>query len=115
MPGYSSVPVIADAYLKGFTGFDAEEALQAMIATATYEKQKGVPYVVKKGYIPADKVHEATSLAMEYAVDDWGIAAMARKMGKTEDAETFSKRAHYYKNYFDSSIHFIRPKLEDGC
>ena len=97
MPGYSSVPVIADAYLKGFTGFDAEEALQAMIATATYEKQKGVPYVVKKGYIPADKVHEATSIAMEYAVDDWGIAAMARKMGKTEDAETFSKRAHYYK------------------
>lgn len=114
MPGYSSVPVIADAYLKGFTGFDAEEALQAMKATATYEKQNGIPYVMKKGYIPADKVHEATSIAMEYAVDDWGIAAMARKMGKLEDAATYAKRAHYYKNYFDSSIHFIRPKLEDG-
>lgn len=114
MPGYSSVPVIADAYLKGFTGFDAEEALQAMKATATYEKQNGIPYVMKKGYIPADKVHEATSIAMEYAVDDWGIAAMARKMGKPEDAATYAKRAHYYKNYFDSSIHFIRPKLEDG-
>ena len=114
MPGYSSVPVIADAYLKGFTGFDAEEALQAMKATATYEKQKGVPYVLEKGYIPADKVHEATSIAMEYAVDDWGIAAMAHKMGKVEDAVTYAKRAHYYKNYFDSSIHFIRPKLEDG-
>ncbi|WP_290092953.1 GH92 family glycosyl hydrolase [uncultured Bacteroides sp.] len=114
MPGYSSVPVIADAYLKGFTGFDAEEALQAMKATATYEKQKGVPYVIEKGYIPADKIHEATSIAMEYAVDDWGIAAMARKMRKTGDAATYAKRAHYYKNYFDSSIHFIRPKLEDG-
>lgn len=114
MPGYSSVPVIADAYLKGFTGFDAEEALQAMKATATYEKQNGIPYVMKKGYIPADKVHEATSIAMEYAVDDWGIAAMAHKMGKPEDAATYAKRAHYYKNYFDSSIHFIRPKLEDG-
>lgn len=114
MPGYSSVPVIADAYLKGFTGFDAEEALQAMKATATYEKQKGVPYVIEKGYIPADKIHEATSIAMEYAVDDWGIAAMARKMGKTGDAATYAKRAHYYKNYFDPSIHFIRPKLEDG-
>lgn len=114
MPGYSSVPVIADAYLKGFTGFDAEEALQAMKATATYEKQKGIPYVIEKGYIPADKIHEATSIAMEYAVDDWGIAAMARKMGKTGDAATYAKRAHYYKNYFDSSIHFIRPKLEDG-
>lgn len=114
MPGYSSVPVIADAYLKGFTGFDAEEALQAMKATATYEKQKGIPYVLEKEYIPADKVHEATSIAMEYAVDDWGIAAMARKMGKTGDAAIYAKRAHYYKNYFDSSIHFIRPKLEDG-
>ncbi|WP_368123565.1 GH92 family glycosyl hydrolase, partial [Bacteroides sp. RTP21281st1_F3_RTP21281_210402] len=51
MPGYSSVPVIADAYLKGFTGFDAEEALQAMKATATYEKQNGIPYVMEKGYI----------------------------------------------------------------
>ena len=88
MPGYSSVPVIADAYLKGFTGFDAKEALQAMKATATYEKQNGIPYVLEKGYIPADKVHEATSIAMEYAVDDWGIAAMARKMGKTGDAAT---------------------------
>lgn len=114
MPGYSSVPVIADAYLKGFTGFDAEEALQAMKATATYEKQNGIPYVMEKGYIPADKVHEATSIAMEYAVDDWGIAAMAHKMGKYEDAATYAKRAHYYKNYFDSSSHFIRPKLEDG-
>ena len=114
MPGYSCVPVIADAYLKGFTGFDAEEALQAMKATATYEKQNGIPYVMEKGYIPADKVHEATSIAMEYAVDDWGIAAMAHKMGKYEDAATYAKRAHYYKNYFDSSIHFIRPKLEDG-
>lgn len=114
MPGYSSVPVIADAYLKGFTGFDAEEALQAMKATATYEKQKGIPHVLEKEYIPADKVHEATSIAMEYAVDDWGIAAMAHKMGKYEEAATYAKRAHYYKNYFDSSIHFIRPKLEDG-
>ena len=85
-----------------------------MKATATYERQNGVPYVMAKGYIPADKIHEATSIAMEYAVDDWGIAAMAQKMGKTADYETFSKRAHYYKNYFDSSIHFIRPKLEDG-
>lgn len=114
MPGYSSVPVIADAYLKGFTGFNAEDALQAMKATATYEKQNGIPFVVAREYIPADKVHEATSIAMEYAVDDWGIAAMAKKMGKTADYETFAKRALYYKHYFDSSINHIRPKMEDG-
>ncbi len=114
MPGYSSVPVIADAYLKGFNGFDAEEALLAMKATATYPHQNGVPFVMERGYIPADKIHEATSIAMEYAVDDWGIAAMARKMGKADDAALYAKRAAYYKNYFDASIGFIRPKLADG-
>lgn len=114
MPGYSSVPVVADAYLKGFTGFNAEDAFRAMKATATYEKQNGVPFVISKGYIPADKINEATSIAMEYAVDDWGIAAMARKMGKAADSDIFSKRADYYKKYFDSSIYFIRPKLDDG-
>ena len=113
MPGYSSVPVIADAYLKGFTGFDANQALQAMQATATYVHQKGIPFI-QKGYIPADKVHEATSIALEYAVDDWGIAAMARQMGHSKVADEYAQRAQYYKNYFDSSIHFIRPEFVDG-
>ena len=114
MPGYSAVPIIADAYLKGFTGFDAEEAFAAMKATTVYPLQKAVPYVVDLGFIPCDKVHEATSIAMEYAVDDWGVAAMAKKMGKKEDAELYARRAMYYKQYFDKDIKFIRPKMEDG-
>lgn len=67
MPGYSSVPIVADAYLKGFKGFDPERAFQAMTGTATNKKQNAVPYVLEKGYIPCDKVQEATSIAMEYA------------------------------------------------
>ena len=114
MPGYSAVPIIADAYLKGFEGFDAEEAFAAMKATTVYPQQNAVPYVVERGYIPCDKVHEATSIAMEYAVDDWGVAAMAKKMKKNEDAELYSRRAMYYKQYFDKDIKFIRPKMEDG-
>ena len=114
MPGYSAVPVIADAYLKGITGFDAERAYLAMVASSVYEKQNGVPYVLEKGYIPCDKVREATSIAMEYAADDWGIALMAKKMGKTDDYQTYLKRGKYYAQYFDKSINFIRPKMNDG-
>ena len=114
MPGYSAVPIIADAYLKGFEGFDAEEAFAAMKATTVYPQQNAVPYVVERGYIPCDKVHEASSIAMEYAVDDWGVAAMAKKMGKQEDADLYARRAMYYKQYFDSEIKFIRPKMDDG-
>ena len=114
MPGYSAIPVIADAYLKGFQGFDPERALNAMVASATYEKQRGVPYVLEKGWIPCDKMPEATSIAMEYAVGDWGLAMMAQKMGKQDIYDTFLKRGHYYEHYFDKSINFIRPKMDDG-
>jgi predicted alpha-1,2-mannosidase len=114
MPGYSAVPVISDAWLKGFDGFDAERAFNAMKVSATYPKQNGVKYLMSKGYIPCDSVYEATSIAMEYSVDDWGIAAVAKRMNKTDDYEYFSKRANYYKTYFDASIGFIRPKMSDG-
>src|SRR3546814_1518825 len=36
MIGYHAVPVIADAYLKGVGDFDANEALDAMVASAEY-------------------------------------------------------------------------------
>ena len=67
-----------------------------------------MPYILEKGYIPCDKVPEATSLAMEYAVDDWGIAAVAKKLGKTEDYQYFLKRSKYYKSYFDN-VHQFYP------
>lgn len=114
MPGYSSVPIIADAYLKGIGSFDAERAFNSMTATATYDKQNGVTYVKEKEYIPCDKVHEATSIAMEYAAGDWGIALMAKKMGKTADYENYLKRGKYYTQYFDKGITFVRPKMDDG-
>lgn len=114
MPGYSAVPVIADAYLKGFTGFDAEKAFEALKVSSTYPRQKGVPFVMTRGYIPADSVHEATSIAMEYAVDDWSIAQMAKRMGKTGDYEYYHNRSTYYKRYFDREMKFIRPVMSDG-
>ena len=114
MIGNNSASVLADAYLKGFTGFDADRAYRYMVASSVYEKQNGVPYVLEKGYIPCDKVREATSIAMEYAADDWGIALMAKKMGKTEDYQNYLKRGKYYTQYFDKDINFIRPKMNDG-
>jgi predicted alpha-1,2-mannosidase len=114
MPGCSAIPVVADACLKGFSGFDHERAFQAMKASAINPKQRSMPYVLEKGYIPCDKVPEATSLALEYTVDDWGIAEVAARMGKTDDADCFLKRSKYYKTYFDPTIQFIRPKNDDG-
>lgn len=114
MPGYSAVPVIADACRKGIPGFDVERAYRAMVASATNPAQKGVPYVMEKGYIPCDKLHEATSVALEYAADDWGIAQVARQLGREEDYHTFLERGKYYTQYFDADRQYIRPKMADG-
>ena len=115
MPGYSSVPVIADAYLKGIGGFDAERALRYMVSTATNPKQHAVKEFMEYGYIPADKKGEATSINLEYAADDWGIALMAKRMGGHDDVyDTFIKRGKSYELLFDRRIQKIHPKMADG-
>ena len=114
MPGYSAVPVISDAILKGIGGFDTERAYRAMKASTTYPLQDAVPYVLENEFIPDDKAANATSIAMEYAVGDWGVAQVAKKLGNTADYKEYLKRGKYYTHYFDKSINFIRPKLENG-
>lgn len=113
MVGYHSVPLIVDAYLKGYRGFDVNLAYEAMIKSSTRDDY-GMSYVKQEGYIPADKEYGSVSKAMEYAIDDWCIAQMAKKLGKIKDYQLYSKRAAYYKNYFDASIRFVRPKMSDG-
>jgi predicted alpha-1,2-mannosidase len=113
MPGYSAVTVIADAYLKGFRGFDTALAWEAVKTTAMQD-ERGLSFVKKYGFIPADSMIESVAMGMEYAIADWGIAQMAKKMGKTADYTLFSKRALYYRNYFDPSVRFVRGKLDEN-
>jgi predicted alpha-1,2-mannosidase len=113
MPGYSAVQVIADAYLKNFRGFDTALAWEALRTTAMLD-ERGIGFVKKLGFIPADSVAESVASAMEYAIADWGIAQMAKKMGKPEDYVYFSKRAKYYQNYFDPASRFMRGKTSRG-
>ena len=110
MPGYSGVQVVADAYLKGFRGFDTTLAWEAVKTTAMQD-ERGLKYVKKYGYIPADSMTESVAMGMEYSIADWGIAQMAKRMGKTADYEYFSKRAKNYRNYFDSTTRFVRGRI----
>ena len=54
------------------------------------------------------------SKGLEYAIDDWCIADMARRLGKKEDEAYYLKRAGYYKNYFDPATRFMRGRMYDG-
>jgi putative alpha-1,2-mannosidase len=99
MIGYHAVPVIADAYLKGVRGYDANAALDAMIASADYKPYGRLGEYIARGYVPIDKEPEAASKTVEYAYDDWTIARMARSLGRTDVAVRFEKRAANWLNY----------------
>ncbi|MYM67158.1 glycoside hydrolase family 92 protein [Pseudoduganella sp. FT55W] len=114
MIGYHAVPVIADAYMKGLKGFDADEALKAMTSTAEYGPYGGLEHYMKLGYVPIDLEPEAASKTVEYAFDDWTIARMAEKMGKNDVAAKYYKRAQNYRNSFDVKTGFLRAKKSDG-
>ncbi|MFZ6658315.1 GH92 family glycosyl hydrolase [Undibacterium sp. TJN19] len=114
MIGYHAVPVIADAYMKGIPGFDADSALNAMMASAEYGPYGGLKHYMKMGYVPTDLEPEAASKTVEYAFDDWTIARMAEKMGKADIARKYYARAQNYRNVFDTRTGFIRARKSDG-
>ncbi|WP_375417715.1 GH92 family glycosyl hydrolase [uncultured Hymenobacter sp.] len=113
MVGYSAVPALAEAYLKGTPGLDGAQVLAALKASSTRADQ-GVNFVKTLGFIPADKENESVAKAMEYAIDDWSIAQVARKLGQTADYKIYSERAQYYKKYFDPRTRFMRGLTADG-
>lgn len=113
MIGYHAVPVIADAYMKGIGGFDADEALQAMVASANYGPYDGIAAYRQLGYVPIDEEGEAASKTLEYAFDDWTIYRVAQKMGRAEVAAEFEQRAGNWKHAFDPSTGFMRARKRD--
>lgn len=114
MLGYHSVPVIVDAYLKGIGNFNAEEALDACVATANRDDYRGIGDYKKLGYVPSKEV-ESVSKTLEYAYDDYCIALMAQKMGKKEIADQFFKRSQNFRNLYNPTSMWLEPRSESGA
>lgn len=114
MIGYHSVSVIADAVAKGTTDIDLNRVLKASVQSSTLTYFDGIGNYMKQGYVPEDVSSSSVSKTLEFAYDDWCIAQMARKAGNTTVYEDYMKRAKNYKNVYDASIGYMRPKLANG-
>lgn len=113
MTGYHAIPVLADAILKEWPGVDAERAYEAMLKSA-HQDIRGVPAYIEHGYLPQDVAGGSVTITLEYAFDDYCIAQVAQKLGKTADYETFLRRAKGYQYLFDPNTGFMRAKNADG-
>ena len=113
MTGYHSVTVLADAIVKG-ADIDKEEALNAMVQTATNPYFPSVTDYMRLGYAPFDTDNTAASNTLEYSFDDWTIYAAAKATGNEQIAATFMKRALNYRNTYDPSIGFASPRYLNG-
>lgn len=113
MTGNPGIPVVADALIKGFGGFDREAAYEALKQSAMRD-ERGMKYRKQYGYLPCDKMKESVAFDLEYALADWCVAEAAKVMGKKEDEAYFRKRSQSYRQLFDPTTGFLRGRNSAG-
>ncbi len=119
--------VLADGYVKHLPGIDWGTAYMAVVADAEApprdqfkEGRGGLEDWHKLGYVTLEGVDRSGSKQMEYAVDDFAAATLARGLGKKADAETYFKRAGNWQNLWNADFEeagfkgFIQPRHRDG-
>ena len=109
MIGYHSLPVIADAYVKGIRDYDVPKVYEAMKQLAD-NSRKELEYYKKYGFIPYDlSGKDAVSRTLEYSFDDWCVTRLAKDFDEKENLY-YNQRGGFYKNLFSKDIGFMRPK-----
>ena len=133
MIGSHADAVVADAYVKGFRGYDVNLAYAAMRKDAfvppdcdtqrrwgdrdpwtSVESRGGLSYYHSLGYVPVDKTAESASRTIEFSYDDFCVAQVAKALGKTYDYERLMAFSQNYRNLYNPKTGFIAPRLYNG-
>jgi predicted alpha-1,2-mannosidase len=120
MIGYTTVPVIGEAVLKGIEGIDAQQAF-AVMRDAAFDLTKhsavydvsGLEDYINYGYVTAE-TGSSVSKTTEYNYHDYVIAQVANKIGDTENEALFTRRSKGYRALFDKTSGYFYPKLSTG-
>lgn len=133
MIGTPADAIVADAYVKGFKNFDIQRAYEAIRKDAmtspdgdtlkrwedranwtSYEARAGLTYYKSLGFVPADRTNESVSNTLEYAIEDFCVAQVAKGLGKMSDYKLLTEHSKNYRNVFDPATGFMQPKLSNG-
>ncbi|MBX9859116.1 MAG: GH92 family glycosyl hydrolase [Sphingomonas sp.] len=116
MIGEPALPVLADAWAKGFRGFDGPRALAAMIRTSSEDHALSQWSIFDRyGYYPYDKVEgEAVSRTLEASIGDDAVARMATMLGDKAAASRFASRAQGWRKLIDPETRLARGRDSAG-
>jgi len=123
MVGNNSASIVADAYLKGLTGYDINTLWKAVLHGTENVHPKirstgrlGHDYYNRLGYIPYNvRINESAARTLEYAYNDWCIYQLGKKLNRpASEIDIFAKRSQNYRNLFDTETKLMRGRNEDG-
>ena len=103
MLGNPALSVIADAWVKGIREFDLRKAYE--ISKCSSEKTGNGPC----GYTPG-----SISSTLENAYTDWCVSILADACGDSEGKAEYLAKGQAYRNIFDDTTGWFRPRTEDG-
>lgn len=124
---------IAAAYNVGLRNFDVEEAYQAArknelgyegripgagkMDVGAFVKRGYAPYMVSKPgmeELTTEGSPFGTSHTLEYSFSSYAVAQFAKALGKTADYDQLIKLSKGWKEVYDPTVKFMRPKDENG-
>ena len=123
MVGNNSASVVADAYVNGIRGYDAEKLWDAVVSGAhsvhphvSSTGRRGWEYYDSLGYVPCNVgINESAARTLEYAYDDWCIYTFGKALGKSEEElAPYAKAALNYKNLYNPEYRLMVGKNADG-
>lgn len=134
MIGSHADAVIADAYVNGFRGFNLEKAYEALRKDAfqapdgdgqlwwgdrarwqgCYESRGGLTNYLRRGWVASDKTAESVSRTLEFALDDYCVAQMAKGLGHSEDYDTLMRHARNYRHLYRPETGFFNARKQNG-
>ncbi|KAF8834840.1 hypothetical protein BDN67DRAFT_975745 [Paxillus ammoniavirescens] len=136
MVGTHADSLVAEAVLKGVTGFDLDTAWEAVYKDATVppiadnttvygDRQEFVNYEVRAGLSSvyeqrgwvADDIHsESASRTLDYSYDDFAVSVLAGLLDKTDEQAFFRNRSMTVPfSIFNAATGFMEAKNASGA
>ena len=135
MVGSPAEIVIAEAWRKGFRGFDLKLAYEAVKHNATVptpndgqtnwsqrvrwtghpEARGGLTTYQTLGWVASDRTHESVSRTQDFGHDDLAAAVLADAVGKADEAAYFRARSKNYTNLWNAAKGTFWPRRADGA